>query len=158
MREGTKSRREKEWKRKRKKGERGAYWRISSIDIFAALESEWVDSVRISSTLALISNSSGTIWDVSRGVLVWRDDNVEVIDWGGENAAWRWRVIIKEWRVVVVVIVLSTQIRMAELNPTLPIQDLIGGEQEGVKWRKNSPVLPQHIKSYNSSPTSHKHP
>jgi hypothetical protein len=56
---------------------KGAYWRISSIDIFAALESEWVDSVRISSTLALISNSSGTIWDVSRGILfgemmVWR--------------------------------------------------------------------------------------
>jgi hypothetical protein len=44
---------------------KGAYWRISSIDIFAALESEWVDSVRISSTLALISNSSGTIWVVS---------------------------------------------------------------------------------------------
>ena len=47
---------------------KGAYWRISSIDIFAALESEWVDSVRISSTLALISNSSGTICGFS-GVL-----------------------------------------------------------------------------------------
>ena len=52
-------------KEKEEKREKGAYWRISSIDIFAALESEWVDSVKISSTLALISNSSGTIWVVS---------------------------------------------------------------------------------------------
>jgi hypothetical protein len=61
---------------------KGAYWRISSIDIFAALESEWVDSVRISSTLALISNSSGTIWDVSRGPICSHIDCVEAIQFG----------------------------------------------------------------------------
>jgi hypothetical protein len=58
---------------------KGAYWRISSIDIFAALESEWVDSVRISSTLALISNSSGTIWDVSHGHVIRGNDSVQIV-------------------------------------------------------------------------------
>jgi hypothetical protein len=62
--EEEKEKGEEEEKRMKKRG-RGTYWRISSIDIFAALESEWVDSVRISSTLALISNSSGTIWVIS---------------------------------------------------------------------------------------------
>jgi hypothetical protein len=66
-------------RQRQEEGGRRTYWRISSIDIFAALESEWVDSVRISSTLALISNSSGTIYIVTRGLLVWRDDHVEVI-------------------------------------------------------------------------------
>jgi hypothetical protein len=35
--------------------------------------------VRISSTLALISNSSGTIWGVSHGLVIRRDDGMEVI-------------------------------------------------------------------------------
>jgi hypothetical protein len=68
-----------EEKRMKKRG-KGAHWRISSIDIFAARESEWVDSVRISSTLALISNSSGTIWDVSHGLVTRRNDCMEFID------------------------------------------------------------------------------
>jgi len=60
MAEYESGRRKEEDRNERRKRKR-TYWRISSIDIFAALESEWVDSVRISSTLALISNSSGTI-------------------------------------------------------------------------------------------------
>ena len=68
-----------EEERQRRKEEE-AYWRISSIDIFAALESEWVDSVRISSTLALISNSSGTICCLVGFLVCWcRSVRVETL-------------------------------------------------------------------------------